>query len=333
MKIYKNLARITAAAAAICSMAMPASAYSDYMLRVDSLKGPVSVIVDFSSQSPVRTENDSLVPVRPLAESAGMQASWDQPTQTATITLYSCAWADYNVERYASKLMDNVNTYGLDVTAYSITADFKLDDSTATLKYNYKDADNDIISIGKTVDVEAPATLVDDGTLMVPLKSSMEMFGLDVEINHEDKSADISIPDYVKTPSDMKFMADKTVQEETVTASSVEVISPDQGVNLDPKLGKYLGRFLITHYCTCSTCNGSWGASTAWAGKIKPGQTIAVDPNVIPKLATVYIDGYGYRVAEDCGGAIKGNHIDMAVGSHSEAMSMGKVYKDVYLAN
>lgn len=95
--------------------------------------------------------------------------------------------------------------------------------------------------------------------------------------------------------------------------------------------GKYLGRFKITHYCPCYTCNGSNSGRTAWAGQIIPGQTIAVDPSVIGKLQWVYIDGYGYRRAEDCG-AFGGNHIDVAVPTHSMALDMGVVYKDVYLA-
>ena len=95
--------------------------------------------------------------------------------------------------------------------------------------------------------------------------------------------------------------------------------------------GKYLGRFKITHYCPCYTCNGSNSGRTAWAGQIIPGQTIAVDPSVIGKLQWVYIDGYGYSRAEDCG-AFGGNPIDVAVPTHSMALDMGVVYKDVYLA-
>lgn len=97
--------------------------------------------------------------------------------------------------------------------------------------------------------------------------------------------------------------------------------------------GTYLGTFRISHYCPCFNCNGSYGAATAWAGPIIPGQTIAVDPNVIPKLSNVYIDGYGIRQAEDCGGAIKGNRIDLAVSTHAEAEAKGVVWKDVYLVN
>ena len=42
------------------------------------------------------------------------------------------------------------------------------------------------------------------------------------------------------------------------------------------------------------------------------------------------IDGQVY-VAEDCGGAIKENCIDIYVGSHAEGESKGVYYTEVYL--
>lgn len=326
MKIYKNQARLIAAAA-VLTMSVTASAASDYMVTMNTLKSSIPQILDFGKS--VITDTDTLVPARPLAERAGMYIDWEQASQTATITLYSCAWGENKIERHASELMDSVNTYGLDVSPYSITADFELNDNTATLRYNYKDSEDDIISIGKEVEISTGASMVDDGTLMVPLKSSMEMFGLEVEIDNRSMSADIKVPDTADAPDDMGFMAEK---KPVIKEAEVKQPEPVQESAAEVSKGKYLGRFLITHYCPCNVCNGGWGANTAWAGKIAPGRTIAVDPTVIPKLATVYIDGYGYRTAEDCGGGIKGNHIDMAVSSHSEAMSKGVVYKDVYLA-
>ena len=53
-----------------------------------------------------------------------------------------------------------------------------------------------------------------------------------------------------------------------------------------------------------------------------PNRTIAVDPRIIPLGSKVEINGRIY-IAEDTGGAIKGNRIDMCVSSHSEAYAKG----------
>lgn len=63
---------------------------------------------------------------------------------------------------------------------------------------------------------------------------------------------------------------------------------------------------------------------TATGAKTTPGRTIAVDPNVIPLGSRVYIDGIGWRTAEDTGGAIKGNKLDVCMTSRSDALSYGR---------
>lgn len=92
-----------------------------------------------------------------------------------------------------------------------------------------------------------------------------------------------------------------------------------------------LGTFRISHYCPCSICNGSYtDQPTALGTALKPYQTIAVDPSVIPLGSHVIINGHEY-IAEDTGGAIKGRRIDLCVETHSEAMSKGVIYADVYV--
>lgn len=59
--------------------------------------------------------------------------------------------------------------------------------------------------------------------------------------------------------------------------------------------------------------------------------TIAVDPRVIPIGSTVYVEGYGYAVASDTGGAIKGNIIDVFFHSESEASNWGRRSVKVYI--
>ena len=51
---------------------------------------------------------------------------------------------------------------------------------------------------------------------------------------------------------------------------------------------------------------------------------IAVDPKVIPLGSKVWVEGYGEAIAGDTGGAIKGNRIDVLVGSNSEASKWGR---------
>ena len=95
----------------------------------------------------------------------------------------------------------------------------------------------------------------------------------------------------------------------------------------------YLGEFKMTHYCNESYQHicGSGDGLTATGTNVTPGRTIAVDPTIIPYGTEVYIEGYGWRVAEDCGSAVKGNHIDVAVDLHSEASANGVKYGGVWI--
>lgn len=61
--------------------------------------------------------------------------------------------------------------------------------------------------------------------------------------------------------------------------------------------------------------------------------TVAVDPRVIPLGTKLYIEGYGYAIAEDTGGAIKGNRIDLYFNSSSQVSNWGVKYVDVYIVN
>ena len=72
------------------------------------------------------------------------------------------------------------------------------------------------------------------------------------------------------------------------------------------------------------------GHYTASGTKVRRG-IIAVDPKVIPLGTRVYIPGYGEAVAEDTGGAIKGNRIDIAFDSYDEAINFGRQSLQIYI--
>jgi 3D (Asp-Asp-Asp) domain-containing protein len=59
---------------------------------------------------------------------------------------------------------------------------------------------------------------------------------------------------------------------------------------------------------------------------------VAVDPNVIPLGTHLYIEGYGYAVAADTGGAVKRNHVDLYLPSRQAALTYGiKANRKVYI--
>lgn len=108
----------------------------------------------------------------------------------------------------------------------------------------------------------------------------------------------------------------------------------------------YMGNFKLTAYCPCSKCCGKWGenrpldengkmiVTTASGARAYANHTIAVDPKVIPYGTTVIIERNGVYyeyVAEDCGGSIKNNRIDVFFDSHTVACDFGIRYGNVYI--
>lgn len=91
----------------------------------------------------------------------------------------------------------------------------------------------------------------------------------------------------------------------------------------------------ITHYCaeTREHICGTGDGITATGVPVTPYWTCAVDPSIIPYGSEVmadYGDSVAFYKAQDCGGAIKGNHIDLDVKSHAEALEMGVLTANVY---
>ena len=68
------------------------------------------------------------------------------------------------------------------------------------------------------------------------------------------------------------------------------------------------------------------------ASGLKAGYgVVAVDPRFIRMKTPIYVEGYGYAIAADKGGAIKGNKIDLCFDTYEEAVSFGRKNVKVYL--
>lgn len=116
-----------------------------------------------------------------------------------------------------------------------------------------------------------------------------------------------------------------------INAKSVAYSSDLLATDLIKSRATAMGNYKLTFYCPCEICNGHSHATTASGTTMTEGRTIAVDPSVIPLGSRVYVDGYGVFIAEDTGGAIIGNKIDIGVSSHTRAYELGIKYADVYL--
>ncbi|MBC2581104.1 3D domain-containing protein [Clostridium sp. DJ247] len=82
---------------------------------------------------------------------------------------------------------------------------------------------------------------------------------------------------------------------------------------------------------TAYSGDGITASGTATRRDSSGYSTIAVDPRVIPLGSKVYVEGYGYAIAADTGGAIKGNIIDVFFQSDSEARNWGRTQVKVYI--
>ncbi|XIJ20472.1 3D domain-containing protein [Lacrimispora sp. JR3] len=102
------------------------------------------------------------------------------------------------------------------------------------------------------------------------------------------------------------------------------------GVTVPVTTLRSLGTFRTTAYCPCRQCSGKWGGRTSTGTVATANHTISVDPRVIPYGTRLMIGGVIYT-AEDCGGGVKGRHIDIFFNTHGESRNYGSRSAEVYL--
>lgn len=128
------------------------------------------------------------------------------------------------------------------------------------------------------------------------------------------------------------------------TLRAVQAFQRSHGLTPDGVVGSetfaYLDRAMnepsrysrvLTMNASAYTAYDDGNSNTTYRGNPVHKGLVAVDPSVIPLGTRLYIPGYGYAVADDIGGAIKGNCIDMAFESRSEALQFGRRQVTVYI--
>ena len=132
------------------------------------------------------------------------------------------------------------------------------------------------------------------------------------------------------------------VYSKTLVNSEVVVAPVDKVVTIgtkEPVIPSKEGvRYKKVLQCTATAYEPGYPGITATGTKAGPG-TIAVDPRVIPLGSKLYVEStddgkswtYGYAIAADTGGAIKGNKIDLCYNTRSECIQFGRRQCIVYI--
>lgn len=124
-----------------------------------------------------------------------------------------------------------------------------------------------------------------------------------------------------------KLVSEKVRKEEIVSEPINEVIKKGTKDPIALLVGDYTSSKQLKVEASAYTGHGitSTGTVPKWG-------TIAVDPSIIPYGTNVYIPQFDMIfTAEDCGGAIKGNKIDIYMNSNSQAYDWGRRTIDIHI--
>jgi len=94
-------------------------------------------------------------------------------------------------------------------------------------------------------------------------------------------------------------------------------------------------RMEATAYTAGFSCTGKlpcdpWYRITASGRRVEHG-IVAVDRSVIPLGTWLYVEGYGFAIAADVGGAIRGNKIDLFMECINDARRFGRRHINVWI--
>ncbi|KLU62074.1 cell wall-binding protein YocH precursor [Peptococcaceae bacterium CEB3] len=122
----------------------------------------------------------------------------------------------------------------------------------------------------------------------------------------------------------------QTVVEESVLAQPQKrvILQNSKTVPGEPA---DVARLRVTRAFTVEATAYTYTGNPTASGVYPHRGLIAVDPRVIPMGSRVYVEGYGYAVAADTGGAILGKRIDLFFPSERECIDWGRRPIKIYL--
>ncbi len=150
----------------------------------------------------------------------------------------------------------------------------------------------------------------------------------DQEVSRELISDTIVAPDHRIVAQGTAVVAAAVAEPDVTTA----VAEPDTTAPVAETEGGSECARPLNVWATWYTAASAGGSGRTATGTTVHKGTVAVDPRVIPLGTRMHIPGYGYGVAEDTGGSIIGNKIDLGYAA-DDVKDWGTGYVEICLLN
>ncbi|WP_352420326.1 3D domain-containing protein [Proteiniborus sp.] len=220
---------------------------------------------------------------------------------------------DYNQDKITPSLNNKINS-GMEIDIVRI--DEKFETITEAIPYKTIAKDNNDLDKGKLITIQDGQ----EGVKEVKIKEVYE--------NGKLLSSEIVEEKTIAEP--INEIIEKGTKEKEYTIASRGTFAGKREIVM------VATAYDLSYESTGKRPGDKWYGITASGTQARPG-AVAVDPKVIPLGTKLYIESldstpdYGYAIAEDTGGAIKGNRIDLFFESAKEVKSFGRRKVKVYI--
>ncbi|MGL5694539.1 MAG: 3D domain-containing protein [Peptostreptococcaceae bacterium] len=239
------------------------------------------------------------------------------------------------VSTFKTKVYDLLEEENIDYDKDDIVTqklDAKLDDG---MKIEVIEVTEEVIKESKTVPFEV--TVQEDKSLLKGTTKVVEE-GKDGENEliykityHNGKKVEKTfVEEVISLEPTNKLVKKGTKVEEVVVASSRGESSRQKNTSNKVSANSSSSSSKGKHMSVVATAYTGHGITST--GTTPKWGTIAVDPSIIPYGTKVYIPQFKKTfIAEDCGGAIKGNKIDIYMNDESSVYNWGRKTIDIYI--
>lgn len=141
--------------------------------------------------------------------------------------------------------------------------------------------------------------------------------------NHKNTNLDSHIENILKAPTTKNNMQVVEIEEvsEEIPVENIEEDIVEESFLEESSIDNFISFVMES---TAYTGGGITASGLEVMRDPNGLSTVAVDPSIIPLGSLLDIPGYGYAIAADTGGAIKGNIIDIYLDSYDEAINWGR---------